>query len=122
MSNENKEYIISKRAYNWSLEVVNICLDLEKTNLSKIFFSQLVRSSTSVAANLAEADCSLSKKDFIKCVGIAIKECNESKVWLKYIIDLNLLKNQKVIDLLDEAQEIANILGTILVKTKKDTK
>jgi four helix bundle protein len=119
MENGKKEYKISKRAYIWSNQVIDICEMLPETSLSKIIFNQLVRSSTSVAANTVEADAGLSKKDFIKCLGIALKECNESKVWLQYIIDRKLVDTNKAKEIQNEAIEISNILATIIIKSKQ---
>jgi len=121
-TSEKKEYPILERAYQWSLGVVQLCHKLPEIPLSKILFHQLVRSSTSVAANLVEGSSGLSKKDFLKCFGIALKECNESKLWLRYIIDTNLLESILVEHILQEADELAKIISSIILKTKTHLK
>lgn len=114
----DKEFKISKRAYNWSLEVFIRCRKIQRSDESRVVRNQLLRSASSVAANLAEADCCLSKKDFIKCVGIALKECNESKVWISYLRDLNLVEIEAIKELLLECDQISRILASIILKAK----
>ena len=79
---------------------------------------QLVRSSGSVGANYIEANEALSKKDFIMRIKISRKEAKESRYWLN-LIDLNgkqdLIKKQD--SLIQEAKELMNIFGAILIKS-----
>lgn len=110
---------IAERAYEWSLQVIRLCKLLPKSFLSEIIFRQLVRSATSVAANLVEGGAGLSKKDFTKCYGISLKECNESKLWLRYISDTDLLTFDQVKPLLQESHEIANIIAAIVIKSRR---
>lgn len=114
-----KEYKISKRCYLWSLEVIELCEQLPRSDLGRIIFRQLVRSSTSVAANNVEADSALSVKDFRKCLGIALKECNESRVWLQYILDRKLALSERILPVVHENEEIGRIMASILIKSKK---
>lgn len=114
-----KEYKISKRCYQWSLEVIELCEHLPRSDLGRIIFRQLARSATSVAANNVEADSALSVKDFRKCLGIALKECNESRVWLQYILDRKLISAEKVLPVIQENEEIGSIMASILIKSKK---
>ena len=79
---------------------------------------QLLRSSTSIGANVIEGKSAHSKKDFIKFYEIALKSANETKYWLMIIKD-GLKINGKVTEkLLIEADEISKILATIINKTK----
>lgn len=114
-----KQYEIHARVYKWSLEIIKICRKIGEDKTGSIIQSQLIRSSTSVVANLREADCALSKKDFLKSVGISLKESNESKLWLQYIIDLSLHSRALVEPLIRENEEIIKILASIILKTKK---
>lgn len=116
------EFPILERTYQWSLKVIQICYKLPDVKLGKVLFHQLVRSSTSVAANLVEGSSGLSKKDFLKCFGIALKECNESKLWIRYIVDTKLLEGSLVDNILQEANELAKIISAIIIKTKTHLK
>lgn len=118
---KNKPYNISERAYEWSKEVIDVCELLPEHRLGRIIYNQLVRSSTSVSANSVEADSGLSRKDFIKCLGISLKECNESNMWLRLIIDKKLISRSKVQPLQEEAVEISKIFASIILKAKRKT-
>jgi len=120
--NGKKDYPILERTYQWSLSVIELCYKLPDVKLGKVLFHQLVRSSTSVAANLVEGSSGLSKKDFLKCFGISLKECNESKLWLRYIVDTKLLEANLVENILQEATELAKIISAIIIKTKTHLK
>lgn len=123
MQNEVKqEYPILERSYQWSLKVIDLCYKLPDNKLGKTLYHQLVRSSTSVAANLVEGSSGLSKKDFLKCFGIALKECNESKLWLRYIGDTKIIDMQNLTKIIQEAKEISKIIGSIIVNTKRNMK
>lgn len=83
---------------------------------------QLIRSSTSVAANLAEGQSGSSKKDFINFNNIALKSANESKLWIRMIVDAlepgeSLREALKVS--VNELEEIANIIASIILSAKK---
>ena len=117
-----QEYQILERSYQWSLKVIELCYKLPDNKLGKILFNQLVRSSTSVASNLVEGSSGLSKKDFLKCFGIALKECNESKLWLRYIVDTKIIGINCLSSIVQEAVEISKIIGSIIVNTKRNMK
>ena len=82
--------------------------------------NQLLRSGTSIGANIEEADSSPSRKDFKYKMVIAKKEAAETVYWLKIIIDAGILKNQNNIsqikEILCEADELLKILGSIVRK------
>jgi four helix bundle protein len=79
----------------------------------------LVRSSGSVGANYIEANEALSKKDFVHRIRICRKEAKESRYWLRLInCDLDATLNNIRADLEREANELTNIFGAILIKSK----
>lgn len=79
---------------------------------------QIIGSGTSVSANLSEADEALSRPDFCRCVGIALKELAETRFWLRFIAKRNWLDPKRLDPLLAEASEIRRILGAILTKSR----
>lgn len=102
------------------------CLDvaavLEKQGRSRRITDQITGSSTAIGANLFEADESLSRKDFAKCVGIAVKELNETRFWLRLIVNREWIPVERLTELNDEATQIKRILGAILSRTRATTK
>ncbi|MCL4640201.1 MULTISPECIES: four helix bundle protein [Olivibacter] len=114
----NKIYDIKERTFLFSKQII---LFVKDTNFDRTFssiFDQLVRSATSVGANIAEGKSGSSKNDFLKFHIIALKSANETIYWLKLIREtLNIDKN-KADSLMLEVEEIAKILATIILKNK----
>ncbi len=91
---------------------------LEKQNCSRGITEQLTGSSTSIGANMFEADDSLSRKVFAKCVAISIKELNETRFRLRLIVRRGWISTDRPGALFDEANQITKILGVILSRTR----
>jgi len=107
-----KENIILKKTFEFSLEISKLVVLLRKKG-ETVISKQLLRSATSIGANVQEATAAISKKDFILKMSIASKEARESAYWL------NLLNTSKMIDLeyssyLSLIDEIIKILTAIL--------
>ena len=81
-------------------------------------FDQLVRSSTSIGANVVEGSSGSSKKDWIKFLIIALKSANETKYWLCLIRDTMQVSKEEINKLIIEAEEISKIIASIIVKSK----
>ena len=89
---------------------------------SKIIRDQLIRSITSVGANIVEAKAAISIKDFINFYHYALKSCNESLFWLSLTKDLKYINYKKVSIHIQETQEICKILTVIILKMKNKLK
>lgn len=101
------------RAYQFSLDVIALCKDLPNKRIYWTICDQLVRSSTSIGANLVEAKASSSKKDFIHFYCISLKSANETLYWLCLLRDSKLeeVNIELINELLKENEEICKILG-----------
>ncbi len=106
------------RAYQFSLKIIQVVGDFPKTKIFIIFTDQLLRSATSIGANLIEAKASSSRRDFIKFYQIALKSCNETIYWLGLLRDGNLIENNILNPLISEATEIGKMLGASLLTLK----
>ena len=95
---------------------------LPDTRLGRHVAGQLVRSGTSPAPNYAEACAAESKKDFIHKLGIALKELRESRVWIKLILNSDMLSVDRIEQLLDESNQLCNIIGKSVVTAKANLK
>ena len=103
-------YNIRHRAFYFSKEII---LFIKNQKYDKIYFSlfdQLIRSSTSIGANLVEGVAGSSKNDFLKFNIIALKSANETKYWLCLIRDTLAIDNLKIEELIKEANEIPKSL------------
>lgn len=117
---EQKEFKdIKLRCYNFSLAIIQL---IDSVYIKQIFYpliNQLLRSSTSVGANLVEARSAHSKKDFIKFYEISLKSSNETKYWLCLLRDGLKIDKNKIDNLLSEINEISKIIASIIIKIKK---
>lgn len=84
--------------------------------------SQVIRSGTSIGANVEEADGSESKRDFIHKISIALKEAQETRYWLRILIESGMGTDDEAKLLLQESDEIVRILNVIISHTIKGTK
>lgn len=108
-----------KRAYQFALDIIRFIDSLDKRDFSiQIIIKQLLRSATSIGANIIEGQAASSKKDFINFLHYALKSANETKFCLGLLKDSNKVDKQKVEPLLKETIELANILGSSLVTLK----
>ncbi|KKQ93535.1 MAG: hypothetical protein UT66_C0010G0024 [candidate division CPR2 bacterium GW2011_GWC1_39_9] len=113
-----KEFI--QRLIKFSLENIRYCSEFRKDPNNWAICDQLIRSSTSIGANVVEAKSSSSKRDYIKFFEIALKSANETIYWLLLVKSLS--DAAEVDSLLKEAKEIAKILASsvLTLKGKRD--
>jgi len=88
---------------------VKLALSLPKTKLGDHVSGQLIRCSTSVAANYRAALQSQSKAAFISKLSIVIEETDESEFWLEFIMDEELMQKEKIVPLFTEAHELSSV-------------
>jgi len=123
MQSKNKKFDknndAKKRAYLFGLEIIYFIRSLPKDIATQIIARQLIRSATSLRANIIEAQASSSRKDFKNFLNHALKSANETKFWLCLIKDSVKSKKEKTIKLLDEANQLSNILGKSIITLKR---
>lgn len=117
MDTNSEKNVIRKKGYEFALHIIKFVNSLPKGMAWYVLGSQLLRSATSVGANIEEAIGADSKKDFSYKMGIAKREARESKYWLQLIRDSNLTKDDD--GLMEKAEELVRIL-TSIVKTSQN--
>ena len=75
------------KSKTFALEVIKVCNEIKSTKRESVLTNQLIRSGTSIGANIREAFYGHSKADFISKLQIALKECSESEYWLELLIE-----------------------------------
>lgn len=111
------ELKIQERSFLFAVRIVRLCQFLEKQDrVSRTLANQLLRSGTSVGANIEEAQAGQSKADFIAKMSIARKEARETHYWLRLMKESKLLSDSQLSEILQESEEIVRIL-TSIVKT-----
>jgi four helix bundle protein len=110
---------VRKRAYLFSVKLIQF-IDVLNNDLSTtVITKQVLRSATSVGANLIEARGANSRKDFTNFYSYSLKSANETVYWLSLLKDAKHIKNRELLELLDEAKQIANMIGACIVSLKK---
>lgn len=104
------------KSKKFAIRIVNmykyLCNDRKEYILSK----QVLRSGTSIGANLAESESAVSKRDFLAKVYIALKECAETLYWLELLHETNYLNDEMFRSIYNDCEEIKRIL-TATTKT-----
>ena len=85
-----------------------LCNERKEFVLSK----QLLRSGTSIGANLAESECAISKKDFLSKVYIALKECSETLYWLELLYETDYLNQSEYTSIRSDCEELRKMLSS----------
>src|SRR5882757_1359889 len=115
----SKENIIEVKSYQFAIDIVKTCRQLVEKNREIILSKQLIRSGTSIGANIKEAEHGQSKADFLSKINIALKEANETFYWLNLLKNTNYLSDVDFKKLNDSCEELISILVKIVVTTKK---
>jgi four helix bundle protein len=113
---------IQKRTFDFAVCIIRLVDKLPRTLATTEIGRQMLRSGTSVGANVQEADAAESRSDFIHKMGIALKEARETRYWLG-LVDVTILPdNSEVLALLKESTELTKILFTIIANARKGKK
>ncbi|TCP28601.1 four helix bundle protein [Tenacibaculum skagerrakense] len=115
-----KENVIQKKSYSFAVKMVKLYQHLSNEKREFVLSKQLLRSGTSIGANVEEAIGGQSRKDFYAKLSIAYKEARESNYWIRLLNDTNYLSNEETIPLLRDSEEILKIIGSIQ-KTIRDS-
>ncbi len=120
MTNNNIKFKsnIHQRCFNFSLNIIKLFDNAPQKRNIWIIEDQLIRSSTSIGANLIEGKDSSSRLEFKKFYEIALKSANETIYWLELLKELNILDGDKINKLLVEVNEIAKMLASGVIKLK----
>lgn len=111
---------IEDRTYRFALRVVRLCQHLDaKPGVKRTLGNQLLRSGTSIGANVEDARASHSRAEFVCKMGIALREARETRYWLRLLIDGGLIERTLLDPLLSEATEIMKVLGAITSKSRR---
>ena len=113
---------LNDRTYQFSIDIIKFVNELPNKRAFWSIGDQLLRSATSIGANIIEAKASSSRRDFIKFYEIALKSANETKYWLNLLKDSYKLFSPVCEKLLQEATEIGRMLGSSVLTLKGKNK
>ncbi|MEK7147107.1 MAG: four helix bundle protein [Patescibacteria group bacterium] len=110
---------LKTRAYLYALQIIRLIDSLDKKDFSvEVLAKQLLRSATSIRANIIEAQAGSTKRDFTNFFSYALKSANESKFWLGLLRDAKKIDKNAINKLLQETTELSNILGSSILTLK----
>ncbi|MHC4752207.1 MAG: four helix bundle protein [Planctomycetota bacterium] len=114
-----KERDIHERAFSFACRIVKLyqCLAGQGSD-AEVLGRQVLRSGTSIGANLEEATAGQSKANFVSKCNIALKEARETHYWLRLLIKSEIVPATKLSELADESNELVAILTTIVIKAR----
>ena len=119
---QNSKLEVKYRAFYLSLKIIKFLENLSTKQSLRIINDQLIRSVTSIGANIVEAKSSASKREFLNYFQIALKSANETKYWLALLKELSVNNADKIQYFLNETTEIAKIIGSSVLTLKGKTK
>lgn len=110
--------IIGNKSYAFALQIIRVYKELNERK-EFILSKQILRSGTSIGANVNEAISAVSKKDFVNKLSISLKEGRETKYWLNLLKDSNYINEEIFKKSNADCEELIKILSSIILTTKK---
>ena len=111
--------IVYEKAFDFSIKVVNLYKYLSDEKKEYTLSKQILRSGTSIGANIREGLEAQSRKDFISKLSISLKEAAETEYWLELFVATDILEEEKTTSMLNDIQELIKILTSIIKTTKR---
>ena len=120
MGNEKRRDIL-ERTFRFSVRVVKLCQTLdERPGVGRTLGRQLLRSGTSIGANVEEAQAGQSRADFASKYSIACKEARETLYWLRLLSECDLLPASRLTEITQECDELVAILTAIVKNSRSE--
>lgn len=103
---------VKYKSKKFAVRIVNLYKYLVEEKKEYVLSKQLLRSGTSIGANIAESECAISDKDFLSKIYIALKECTETIYWLDLLFETNYLTNDEYKSIYADCEEIKRMLSS----------
>ena len=109
-----KDIKILDRSYRFALRIINLVREIPHEMCTEVLARQIIRSGTSIGANVEEAIAGYSKAEFTHKMSIALREARETQYWLRLIHDSRIMNPSRFDSIIRESEEIKRILGAIV--------
>ena len=110
---------VQEKSFRFAVRIVNLCRYLQTERKEYVLSKQLLRSGTSIGANIAESQQAQSRADFVNKLNVALKEAYETNYWLRLMSETQYLKAQEFESIIADCKELEKLLIAI-VKTSKE--
>ena len=117
-----EENITQNKSFDFAVRIVNLFKHLSNDKKEFVLSKQVLRSGTSIGANISEAIQGQSKKDFLSKMNIALKEANETEYWLRLLKATGYLSENEYKSIYQDCIELEKLLISIVKTSKKDNK
>ena len=107
------ENVVEEKSFAFAVRIVKLCRIIADRNKEYVLSKQLLRSGTSIGANISEAEKGQSKADFYAKMNIALKEANETHYWLRLLHETEYLTDKEFDSMEKDIKEIISILVSI---------
>ncbi|MBQ6510295.1 MAG: four helix bundle protein [Flexilinea sp.] len=114
------ENAVEEKSFAFALEIVKIYRILSSEKKEFVLSRQVLRSGTSIGANVSEAQQAQSKADFISKMNIALKEAYETRYWLRLLCGSGFMDQNETAPLLARVDELIRLLVSIVIKSKQN--
>lgn len=114
--------ITESKSFEFAVRIVNLYKYLTKDKNEYVLSKQLLRSGTSIGANVSEGECAQSKADFYAKMSIALKEANETYYWLKLLYETDYLTEKEFLSVENDVNELISLLVSICKTTQNNKK
>jgi len=114
-----KENVVQQKSFQFAIRVINLYKYLTNEKKEFVLSKQILRSGTSIGANIEESIGGQSERDFLSKISISYKEARETIYWLKLLKETDYIKTEEFESLFNDAEEICKILGSIQIAIKK---
>lgn len=115
------ENIVFEKSKKFAVRIINLYKYLNAEKKEYVLSKQILRSGTSIGANVSEALCAISRKDFLAKMYIAFKECAETKYWLDLLCETDYLSKEQYDSIVMDCTEIQKLLSAITKTTKNNS-
>lgn len=117
-----RESLVFDKSRVFALRIIKLYNYLKSERGEYVLSKQLLRSGTSIGANIAEAEYAITKKDFLSKIYISLKEASEIKYWLDLLHDADLLSNKEHSSIVADCEELLKLLTSIAKTTSENIK
>ncbi len=113
------EYTARQKSLKYAVRIVNLSKYLREEKNEYTLSKQILRSGTSIGANIAEAEAAVSRKDFLSKNYIAFKECFETLYWLELLKETDYITSEMYQSMYQDCEELRKLLSSITKTTKE---
>ena len=109
---------IETKSFSFAVRIVKMCNHLQSNTKEFVLSKQLLRSGTSIGANVAESQQAQSRPDFVNKLNIALKEAAETNYWIRLLYAAEYLSKTEYDSIIDDCKELEKMLTSIIKTTK----